>query len=306
MTNPLYSYPHAGNDAAVTGGFVYRGTQFPPSYQGVYFYGDFAQNWIKYLTLDASGNVTGSSNFLPADGSLNGPYDPVMLKQGPDGSLYYVDFGWGWQESSANPAAIRRIRYVAANQPPVAVVSATPRNGQAPLSVSFSSAGSFDPEGQPLTYSWTFGDGGTSTAPNPVHVYAQSGQYTAQLTLSDGNSTTLSDVLVIAVGSPPQGTITSPANGLIFRAGDVISFSGTATDPQDGTLPASAYSWTVLFHHDTHVHPTLGPVSGLRPHLHDPLTGQISPGIRSTRSFSPLPTRPACSTRARCSCCPTK
>ncbi len=43
----------------------------------------------------------------------------------------------------------------------------------------------------------------------------------------------------------------------------MISFSGTATDPQDGTLPASAYSWTVLFHHDTHVHPTLGPVSGL-------------------------------------------
>ncbi len=165
MTNPLYSYPHAGNDAAVTGGFVYRGTQFPPSYQGVYFYGDFAQNWIKYLTLDASGNVTGNSNFLPADGSLNGPYDPVMLKQGPDGSLYYVDFGWGWQESTANPAAIRRIRYVAANQPPVAAVSATPRNGQAPLSVNFSSAGSFDPEGQPLTYSWTFGDGVTSTAP---------------------------------------------------------------------------------------------------------------------------------------------
>ena len=67
----------------------------------------------------------------------------------------------------------------------------------------------------------------------------------------------------IAVGNPPQSTITSPTNGLIFRAGDVISFSGTASDPEDGPLPATAYSWTILFHHDSHVHPTLGPVSGL-------------------------------------------
>ncbi len=262
MTNPLFTYSHNGRDAAITGGFVYRGNQFPASYQGVYFYGDFAQNWIRYLTLDASGNVTGSQNFLPADGSLDGPYDPVMLKPGPDGSLYYVDFGWGWQ-GSVNPAAIRRIRYIAGNQPPVAVVSAAPRNGQAPLSVSFSSAGSYDPENQPLSYTWTFGDGTTSNAPNPVHVYAQSGVYSAQLALSDGSSTTLSDVVTVSVGTPPQGNITSPINGRIFRAGDVIGFSATATDLEDGALPASAYTWTILFHHDSHVHPTLGPVSGL-------------------------------------------
>ena len=59
-----------------------EGNQFPASYQGVYFYGDFAQNWIRYLTLDAAGNVTGNMNFLPPDGTLDGPYDPVMLKEG--------------------------------------------------------------------------------------------------------------------------------------------------------------------------------------------------------------------------------
>lgn len=262
MTNPLFSYSHNGRDAAVTGGFVYRGNQFPASYQGVYFYGDFAQNWIRYLTLNGSGNVTGSTNFLPPDGSLDGPYDPVMLKQGPDGSLYYVDFGWGWQ-GSVNPASIRRIRYISGNQPPVAVASATPLNGQAPLSVSFSSAGSFDPENQPLSYAWTFEDGSTLTTPNPVHVYAQSGLYNARLSVSDGATTTLSGVLTIAVGNPPQGNIISPASGLVFLAGDVITFSGTATDPEDGPLPPTAYSWTILFHHDSHVHPTLGPVSGM-------------------------------------------
>ena len=262
MTNPRFAYSLDGRDAAITGGFVYRGDQFPATYQGVYFYGDFAQNWIRYLTLDTSGNVTGSHNFLPPDGALDGPYDPVMLKQGPDGSLYYVDFGWGWLDS-VNLAAIRRIRYISGDQPPVVVASATPRSGQAPLSVRFSSTGSFDPESQPLSYEWTFGDGNTATVPHPMHVYAQNGLYQVQLAVSDGTTTTLSDVLIIAVGNSPQSTITSPAHGLVFRAGDVIPFSGIATDPEDGSLPPSAYSWTILFHHDSHVHPTLGPLSGM-------------------------------------------
>jgi hypothetical protein len=66
-----------------------------------------------------------------------------------------------------------------------------------------------------------------------------------------------------AVGNPPQSAITSPAHGLVFRAGDVISFSGTASDPEDGLLPATAYAWTILLHHDSHVHSALGPVTGL-------------------------------------------
>jgi hypothetical protein len=36
----------------------------------------------------------------------------------------------------------------------------------------------------------------------------------------------------------------------------------TATDAEDGPLPASALSWTVVRHHDTHTHPYLGPVAG--------------------------------------------
>ncbi len=68
-TNPIYSYPHNGRDAAITGGFVYHGTQFPSSYQGSYFFADYAQNWIKRLTFDANGNVNGVFNFEPANGA---------------------------------------------------------------------------------------------------------------------------------------------------------------------------------------------------------------------------------------------
>lgn len=304
MTNPWLTYSHNGRDASITGGFVYRGSQFPASLWGAYFYGDFAQNWIRYVTVDGAGSVGGGGPFLPHDGSLDGPYDPVMLKQGPDGSLYYVDFGWGWQ-GDVNPASIRRIRYNAGNQPPAAVAEATPRSGQAPLSVSFSSAGSLDPEGQLLSYLWTFGDGATSSDANPEHVYTQSGLYSATLQVSDGTLTSTSSVIGVSVGTPPQPTMTSPANGAVFRAGDVITFSATATDLEDGPLGPAAFSWTILFHHDSHVHPTLGPVSGMASGMftipssgHDfsgntfyeiLLTTTDSTGLQSTSSVSVFP-----------------
>ena len=52
-TSPIYSYPHNGRDAAITGGFVYHGSQFPSRYQGSYFFADYTQNWIRRLTFDA-------------------------------------------------------------------------------------------------------------------------------------------------------------------------------------------------------------------------------------------------------------
>jgi hypothetical protein len=47
----------------------------------------------------------------------------------------------------------------------------------------------------------------------------------------------------------------TPSDGLLFRAGDTVSFSGAATDVEDGTLAASAFSWSIDFLHEGHVHP---------------------------------------------------
>jgi glucose/arabinose dehydrogenase/PKD repeat protein len=257
-TSPIYSYPHNGRDSAIAGGFVYHGSQFPSSYVGSYFFADYTQNFIKRLTLDSTGHVTGVFNFEPADGHSDGPYgDIVYLIEGPDGALYYVDLGYSDISGTFGVSKIRRIRYISGNQAPIANASANPTAGPSPLTVNFSSAGSSDPEGDALSYAWTFGDGGTSTAANPVHTYAQAGQYTARVSVSDGTNTTLSPLISITVGSPPTATILTPQDGAIFRAGDVISFSGSATDPDDGTLPASAYTWNIDFLHDGHVHPGL-------------------------------------------------
>ncbi len=254
--NPLYWYAHNGRDAAVTAGFVYHGSQFPSTYEGSFFFADYAQNWIKRLTFDATGKVNGVFNFEPLDGSADGPYgDIVYLTEGPDGALYYLDLGYSDTSGTFGVSKIRRIRYLSNNLAPTAVLSGTPTNGPAPLSVTFSSAGSMDPEGQPLTYSWEFGDGGTSTAANPTHVYPAAGPYSVRLSVSDGVNTTVSTPLTISVGTLPTATILAPTDGATFVAGDVITFTGDANDAVDGALPASAYSWTIDFLHDGHVHP---------------------------------------------------
>ena len=263
-TSPIYSYPHSGRDAAIVAGFIYHGSAFPSSYVGSFFFADYAQNWIKRLTFDANGNVNGVFNFEPSNGLPDGPTgDIVYLTEGPDGALYYVDLGYGDTTKVTGVSKIRRIRYTGANQSPVAAASGNPTTGPAPLTVNFSSSGSSDPEGQPLTYQWTFGDGATSTIANPSHMYSQAGPYTARLAVSDGVNTTLSSPISINVGGPPTGTILSPIDLSTFRAGDVISFNGTGSDPDDGVLPASAFTWNIDLLHDGHVHPGT-PITGVK------------------------------------------
>lgn len=83
-------------------------------------------------------------------------------------------------------------------QPPIAVATeSTPLAGLAPLTVNFSSVGSYDPDGSITSYSWNFGDGTTSTAPNPSHTYNKVGVYTAVLVVTDNNSLTGSTTLNI-------------------------------------------------------------------------------------------------------------
>ena len=69
--------------------------------------------------------------------------------------------------------------------------------------------------------------------------------------ISLGIAFTISD----AFAEPPVAMIESPADGAFFDAGDTISFSGSASDTEDETLPADAFEWTVFVHHQEHIHP---------------------------------------------------
>jgi PKD repeat protein len=238
FVNPIYAYPHpSGAGRSVAGGAFYDSSQFPSEYRGSYFFGDYVGGFVKRLTpsKQAVDFVTGASA-------------PVDVKVGPDGSLYYLSIGSG---------EVRKVTYSSGNGVPNAVASGSPASGPAPLQVNFSGSGSSDPNGDALTYSWNFGDGTSAAAGSSVsHTYSSAGPYTATLTVSDGRGGSDTATVGISVGTPPAGTISAPSSGTKYSAGNTMSFSGSATDAQDGSsLPASAFRWVVLFHHNTHTHP---------------------------------------------------
>lgn len=124
---------------------------------------------------------------------------------------------------------------------PAANVSITP--GQ---SVSFSGTAT-DPNGDPVTVLWDFGDGSaTSTVLAPGnHTYAAAGTYTVTFTATDSfgladptPATRTITVSAVPVNQAPNGTISTPAANVTITAGQAVSFSGTATDP-DGNTPVT-------------------------------------------------------------------
>jgi len=80
--------------------------------------------------------------------------------------------------------------------PPVAALQVSPASGPAPLEVAFSSDGSLSPGSSTLSFNWEFGDGASSTDPNPTHVYSAPGVYSARLTVRDLNGSSGTDTTI--------------------------------------------------------------------------------------------------------------
>jgi glucose/arabinose dehydrogenase/PKD repeat protein len=258
MTNPIFDYGHADGCASITGGAFVPAGLWPPAYDGTYLFGDYVCGRIFRLVPKAGG---GFDRVTFADGL--GSSSAVHLVFGPSGTgraLYYTTFAGG--------GAVRRIVYSNANRPPTAAISAAPSAGGAPLTVGFSGSQSSDPDaGDTLTYLWDFGDAGApveTSAATTSHTYTIVGTYTATLRVRDNHGSVSAPVTQrIDVGNtPPAPAIESPVAAAGFAVGETLLLRGSAGDAQDGALPATALSWTVLRHHGTHTHPLLGPVGG--------------------------------------------
>ncbi|GAA2072525.1 carbohydrate-binding protein [Actinomadura alba] len=241
-----------GGSESPMGGPVYRydanlnsSIKFPAELNGRYFAGEYGRRWIKAIEVKADG-APGEIAAFPWTGT-----QVMDMAFGPDGALYVLDYGTG-----SNNQALWRVEYIGGtNRNPIAKAAADKTSGPAPLTVNFSSVGSSDPEGGALSYSWTFGDGGTSTAANPSHTYAANGTYTATLTVRDpGGLTGTANVTISAGNTAPSVTLAQPLNGALFSFGDTVPFQVNVSDPEDGTIDCSKVTVTYLLGHDAHQH----------------------------------------------------
>jgi glucose/arabinose dehydrogenase/PKD repeat protein len=257
---PYFRYHHnelvLPNDVCPKGGSSIAGTSFafasggsyPAEYRGALFFADYSRRCIWAIPTGSDGlpDISKRRTFV------GGAAQPVDLEIGPGGDLFYVDFG----------GTIRRIRYFSQNQPPIAVATADPTSGAAPLTVAFDGRASSDPDGDPLTYAWDLdGDGAFDDAASATAstTYTQPGPRTATLRVTDPSGTSSTSSVAISVGNtPPSAVIDAPTTDTTWRVGDVITFSGHATDPQQGALGAAALAWSLVLQHcpsTCHEHP---------------------------------------------------
>ncbi|MEV4314353.1 LamG-like jellyroll fold domain-containing protein [Actinocrispum sp. NPDC049592] len=247
---PHYTYNHgdpvvAGDGcngdvgSSISGTSFYTGDSYPAQYKGALFFADYSRRCI-WTMFPGSNGVPDPATRI---GFRNNIF-PVDLKTGPNGDVFYVDIALG---------EVHRIRYNSGNQPPTAAITATPTQGSLPLNVSFSAASSSDPEGSALTYAWDLdGDGnyndGTGATINKTYTTAK--VYNASVRVTDpGGLTDVASKRIFAGTTPPAVTIANPATSFTWAVGDTINFSGSATDAEDGPLPASALNWQVILHH---------------------------------------------------------
>jgi glucose/arabinose dehydrogenase len=245
QTPPAYHYDRPyGVGGAIVAGPQYTGTRYSAPYRNAWFFGDYAQGWIKAYDL-VNGTPTNVRTFAGSG------FTGVDLETTPEGDLVYVYFGDG----SANTGSVNRI--VFGNAPPPATAHATPASGPSPLTVQLSADVAVDPDGDAVSYAWDFDSDGSTDATTRVasHVYTTSGVHTAALTVTDARGLASHDSVDIAVDeAPPVATIDAPVDGSLFRHGTPVPLRGSAHDAVDGNLTGDALQWRIVLHHGNHIH----------------------------------------------------
>jgi hypothetical protein len=121
--------------------------------------------------------------------------------------------------------------------PTLTGITATPPGGLVNgTTIAFSGQALRDPDNDPLTYAWEFGDGGTATSATPSHVYTTIGSFTPKLTVSDGKHT------VSASGTVTIKSLTGTWTGVIVGLPGTVTVTGTFVLTQSGTSISGTYS----------------------------------------------------------------
>ncbi len=257
-------HPELGRGGAPMGGPRYvfdpavpSERRWPAYFEGSAIFYEWGQNRLYQFHLDEQGELFDTTPLLTSMPFVR----PHEMKFGRhDGALYMIEWGSGFNGNNPD-AQVIRIDYAGGQVNPVAKATATPLSGSRPLTVKFSSVGTSHPQGSPITYKWTFGDGATSTELHPSHTYTEEGNFTAILTVTDAQGRTGTANVVVSVGNTqPQVKIEWPVAGGVFAFGDRIAYKVRVDDVEDGSTTTGGINCAnvvveLILGHDDHGHP---------------------------------------------------
>jgi hypothetical protein len=166
-----------------------------------------------------------------------------------------LEYGDGY--FAENPEAqLARIDYAPENKTPIVKIAAEPAAGSAPLTVTFSSAGTVDPDGDTLRYAWDFDADGTvdSRHPYPAYTFTENGDYRVTLKVTDSTGRSASAEYLLHVGPvAPTVSFVTPTDGQEFAFGDTVAFQVQVVD--DEPVNCANVEVQYILGHDQHGHP---------------------------------------------------
>ncbi|MDO1451379.1 PQQ-dependent sugar dehydrogenase [Rhodocytophaga aerolata] len=241
--SPDFNYLGTGGKSPVAGPVYYSDhyekktndttKHLPAHYDGKFFIAEWMRDWINVVTLTPDGKVDSIERFMP-DTKLNHPID---LEIGPDGVLYVLEYGTYWFAKNKD-AGLYRIEYNRGNQAPIAVFKTDKSTGGFPLTVRFSSEGSYDPDSSALSYQWYFDKKeAQSKEANPTFTFERAGTYTVRLVVSDKEGKKGEKKLQIKAGNTePEVVLAVDGNSSFYFNNTPIHYKLNIIDKEDGSL----------------------------------------------------------------------
>lgn len=245
-SNGSQSRPVGWTGNCSVGGTFYTGTSYPTRYRGAFFTADYGASWIRAVRFDANDQLILGSDTIFVSNALR----PVSIETDPvSGDIFYIAY-----EASTGTSKIKRISFPNGNRSPVINATVSPTSGMAPLQIIANASGSTDPDNDPLTYRWYFGNGDSATTAVASYTYTTNGIYTVTAKVTDPSGASDLTIFSVVVGqTAPPGTILAPADSTVYYSDNLVPLVAAEVDTTAGSV---TYRWDVDLWHDDHVHPS--------------------------------------------------
>ncbi|MEP6596176.1 MAG: ThuA domain-containing protein, partial [Ginsengibacter sp.] len=214
-----------------------KSSRYPDYYNGKLFIYDWIRGWIKVVSMQQNGDFDKMEPFMEHTRYSN----PIDMEVGPDGKLYILEYGTGW--FTKNPdAGLSRIDYNSGNRPPaIASIKVDKLSGNLPFKVT-ATVDAKDPEKEPLTYLWNFGNGmkEETKVPQAEYTYSVPGEYAISVEVFDAkDASTKSNAINIYAGNEEPVVDINVSNKTFYFPGKLLNYSVNVKQGTDTSIDIS-------------------------------------------------------------------